>query len=478
MSSSPDSSQFADVWSDPAPIRPARQEKKHNNRFLKPEFQKYLFRCGKNTTKWIRILPNTRGSDYAGQWILAHRVVYFGDIAILDPEFHTKRTSPFSEFHMRLKRAADPNIQRLIRSGQNRDGISTWPKDYGIARVIEIPAEQSEAPKISIVHASMNDGTNGTVGYLYAITELAQATNNDPSLPKEMRGQPKYKFSIVDPSHGRIIGLTRTNTYTPSIADNEDYFTLVQRIQSIAEQDPEAVAMATRFGLEHLLYQSTEEEAHQLLQTSYPDIYPYLFQDRITHQSAGIPSERTDRQARTHSDQIAEAAKKAQTVKTASPPQLPQNPQFSRPTVYDPTKDFGGVEDPDPLFPETLSKAPKADPDELPQTHQTLDEDAILNELLGNDDASAHPLDNAVTSGNGRLKPPAVPYENKVAMAGEFQKVAHLQSKDPAYQAIKERIAVSGHLFAQLSPSQLNALKKMVGGEKFADLTQSQTLSA
>jgi hypothetical protein len=474
MSSSPDSNPFADIWSDPAPIRPARQEKKHNNRVLKPEYQKYLFRCPKNTTKWIRILPNTRGSDYAGQWILAHRVVYFGDIAILDPEFHTKRTSPFSEFHMRLKRAADPAIQRRIRSNQNRDGISTWPKDHGIARVIEIPAEQSEPPKISIVHASMNDGTNGQVGYLYAITELAQATNNDPSLPKELRGQPKYKHSIVDPNHGRIIGLTRTNTYTPSIADNEDYYTLVQRIQTIAEQDPEAVTMATRCGLEHLLYQSTEEEAHQLLQTSYPDIYPHLFQDRITHQSTGIPGERTGTQGRKHSDQIAEAARNIQAKNPVTPPQPPQKPQTP---PYDPAQDFGGMEDSDPLFPETLSKAPKADPDELAENGQVTEEDAILNQLLGNEEGSSHHLHDPATNGNGRLKPPAVPYDNKVAMAGEFQKVAQLQAKDPAYQAIKERIKVSGHLFAQLTGSQLNALKKMVGEEKFADLTQSfQTL--
>ena len=456
MSSSPTPNEFSDVWSEPAPIRPARQEKKQNNRVLKEEFQKYIFRCPKNTTKWIRILPNTRASEHAGQWILAHRVVYFGDLAILDPEFHTKRTSPFSEFHMRLKRAADPSIQRLIRSAQNRDGISTWPKDYGIARVIEIPSEQSEPSRISIVHASMNDGTNGQPGYLYTITELAQATNNDPSLPKEMRGMPKYKYSIVDPAHGRIIGLTRTNTYSATIGENEDFHTLFQRIQTIAEQDPEAVSMATKFGLEHLLYKSTEEEAHQLLQANYPNIYPYLFPEMAVHQSTGIPAERNPAQRQSHSDQIADAVRNVQ--KNAPPPQQP----VPLPS-YDPAKDSGGFEEPENQspFPETLSKAPNAEPEE------TLDEDAILNQLLGNDSQS----DSHAAHCNGRVKPPVAPYENKVTMAGEFQKIAQLQPKDPAYQAIKDRIAASGDLFAQLTPSQRNALKKIVGECKFSDLT-------
>ena len=447
MSTSPSANAFSDVWSEPAPIRAVHQEKKLNNRALKAEYQKHLFRCPRNHTKWIRILPNTRNSQFAGQWILAHRVVFLGDIIIIDPEFFTKRVSPFSVFHSRLKRAVDPAIQRRIRSAQNRDGISTWPKDYGIARVIEIPTEQTEPSRISIVHASMNDGTNGNVGYLYAITELAQAVNNDPSLPKERRGMPKYKHSVVDPNHGRIIGLTRTNSYTPTIGDNEDFYTLGQRIQTIAQEEPETVAMATQLGLEQLLYQATEEEAHQLLETTYPTIYPYLFSERITHQSTGLPSEHA-KQIRSHSDQLANAVRNLQ---PAQPESFTQHDTDNR--AEDPT----GVDTFEERFPETRSKAPGAEPDQL-------NEDAILNQLLdtGNNNGS----------GNGPFKvEPAKPYDSKVAMAGEFQKAAHLQINDPAYQTIKARVRASSGLLAQLGPAHLTALKKIVGDQKFSDIT-------
>lgn len=415
---------LANIWSEPAPIRPARQEQKLDNRVVKEQYQKHIFRCPRNSTKWIRILPNTRQSQYAGQWILSHRVVFLGDLRIIDPEFYTKRTSPFSMFHSRLKRA-EPQLARLQRAQANPEGISTWPKDHGIARAIEIPTDKEEASRISIVHASMNDGTNGQPGYLYAITEMAQATNNDPSLPRELRGTPRYKYSIVDPQRGRIVGLTRTNTYTPIIADNEDYMTLIQRIEAIAEQDPAALAMATQIGLEDLLYQSTEEEAHELLQSTYPAIYPHLFPERNTHQRTGIPSERNGGAG--------------------------YNPQ-------DNLQDTQAPEDP---FPENGSKSPKAELDDHP------DEDAILNELLGDPQANGNPYSE-----------PPKPYENKVLMAGDFHRVAQLSPSDPEYLTIKGRVRVSLSLLSQLTPAQIGALKKIVGEEKFNDVTGASPNSA
>jgi hypothetical protein len=429
---------LANVWSEPAPIRPARQEQKLDNRVVKQQYQKHIFRCPRNSTKWIRILPNTRQSQYAGQWILSHRVVFLGDLRIIDPEFYTKRTSPFSMFHSRLKRA-EPQIARLQRTQANPEGISTWPKDHGIARAIEIPTDKEEGSRISIVHASMNNGTNGQPGYLYAITEMAQATNNDPSLPRELRGTPRYKYSIVDPQHGRIVGLTRTNTYTPIIADNEDYMTLIQRIEAIAEQDPAALAMATQIGLEDLLYQSTEEEAHELLQRAYPAIYPHLFPERNTHQSTGIPSERNNG-APTESNPIADAVRKLQ-----------EHNGHGAANPLDNLQDTHAPEDP---FRENGSKSPKAELDDH------LDEDAMLNELLGGPQADGNAHSEA-----------AKPYENKVLMAGDFHRVAQLSPSDPEYLTIKGRVRVSLSLLTQLTPAQIGALKKIVGEEKFNDVT-------
>jgi hypothetical protein len=438
----PPANTFTDIWSEPAPIRAPRQEKKEENRVLKLPYQKHLFRCPRNTTKWIRILPNTRQSQHSGQWILSHRIVYIGDVRIIDPEFYTKRTSPFSMFHSRLRRA-EPELARLLRTPANPEGISTWPKDYGVARVIEIPTSQDEPSRISILHASMNDGTNGLVGYLYNIAEMAQAINNDPGLPKELRGTPKYKFPIVDPQHGRLIGLTRTNTYTPTIGDAEDYLTLIQRFQSLAEHDPDGVAMATTLGLENLLYESTDEEAHQLLEATYPRVYPHLFPERVTHQSAGIPSERRNG-GQLPPNPLAEAVRKVQE----------QNGTARAPSTYKPENDLNGMNDQDDRFPELSSKAPKA---ELTET----DEDAILDQLLG--------ANNGKTNGNRHDAPK--PYENKVQMAGDFQKLSQLSPGNPEYVTIKGRLKASLSLLSQLTAAQIEALKKIVGEEKFSDVT-------
>ena len=467
---------FSNFWSEPAPIRNQTQNNANRYRLLRGEYSKFRFTCDEGKTKWVRILPNTRNSQYPGQWVLPHQVVYFPDnVQIIDPRFFTGRTSPFFEFSLRLKRSTDPQLAALYRTKKNPNGIATWPRDMGIARGIEIPTDDTDSPKIRILHLSASDGTFGASGAMHRLIELAQAVNDDPSQPREILGTPKYKYPIVHPEHGRVVGFSRGNTYTVKISDNEDFLSLNQRITEIAKRsnDPdvkEAIEMATQVGLEHLLYPTTEEEAHQLLQSIYPNIYPSIFPERVTHHANGVPNRLNPPEPREpqpqpngHHDPLAEAVRSVQQNAGVQPlpPNNPPHPGFAD-TIGQTAN--GSHAD---RFPETTFKAPPANlSDTQPDYPESLahndpdDQDAILNELLGNPQPETH-------------LPPAEPYENKNKMAFELNKLPKFEINSPEYLAIKARLWASGHIVQELTPKHHQTLKTMIGPDKYKDLFPS-----
>lgn len=454
---------FTNFWSEPAPIRNQSQNRANRFRLLKAEYSKFRFLCDKGKTKWVRILPNTRNSQYPGQWILPHQVVYLPDnAAITDPRIFTGRTSPFFEFSLRIKRSADPQIASLYRSDKNENGIATWPRDMGIARAIEIPSDENEPPRLCILHLSMGDGTYGNSGVMHRIIELAQAVNDDPSQPREIRGTPKYPYSIVDPQHGRAIGLTRSNTYTVAIAQNEDFQTLNERLLQIAKQteDPstkEAIDMATKVGLESLLYPTTEEEAHELLQITYPKVYPQIFPERLTHQANGIPTPPPPSQpephrnpSHTHTNNPGTTPAKNLQEDAGNRPQVnPPHPGFADTIAATPNR-F----DPD-QYPENQLKSPPAEPSDAFNDANEQDPDAILNDLLG--EAPQHTQ-------------AALPYENKNKMAYDLNKLPKCDIGTPEYLTVKARLQVSTEIVNQLNPKHHATLKEMLGAQKYNDL--------
>jgi hypothetical protein len=147
-----------------------------------------------------------------------------------------------------------------------------------------------------------------------------------------------------------------------------------------------------------------------------------------------------------HNAKIADAVKRAQQEKNAPPPL--RQPENQQPNSSD---------DLDPLFEnEVLSKAPPTD------FQPTLSEDEILSQLLSPEtDETADPAQ------------PVQPYENKVHMVTDFQKLQHLEPNQPEYQKIKRQTQASLHLLSQLSLPQIASLQKIIGAEKYADVTAS-----
>ena len=56
-------------------------------------------------------------------------------------------------------------------------------------------------------------------------------------------------------------------------------------------------------------------------------------------------------------------------------------------------------------------------------------------------------------------------------MVTDFQKLQHLEPGQPEYQTIKRQTQASLHLLSQLSPAQITSLQKIIGAEKYDDVT-------